>query len=205
MRLDAASVQAVLFDLDGVLIDSYEVWFRVMNAAALEFGRPPISREAFHGTWGQGVEADVERFFPGVRVEALVRYYDEHFPDHLAHLRIDSDAAPVFTALEAAGLRTGVITNTPTPLARELVARVGIEPGAVVGGTDVARAKPAPDMVEHACELLGVAPAAALVVGDSRYDREAAAAARLPFVGLRTHGDRRIERLRDLPLLLGCS
>ena len=68
----------------------------------------------------------------------------------------------------------------------------------MVGGTDVARGKPAPDMVLEACRRLRVAPAEALVVGDSRYDRDAAAAAKVRFVGLRIAGDRRIERLGGL-------
>ena len=67
----------------------------------------------------------------------------------------------------------------------------------MVGGTDVPNGKPAPDMVLEACCRLGVEPARAVVVGDSRYDREAAAAARVRFVGLRLDGGRRIERLSE--------
>ena len=62
--MGAPSVRAVLFDLDGVLIDSWEVWFRVLNAAAAEWGYAAISRETFAGAWGQGLAADQERFFP---------------------------------------------------------------------------------------------------------------------------------------------
>ena len=73
----------------------------------------------------------------------------------------------------------------------------------LVGGTDVPRAKPAPDLVLRACERLGVAPGEAILVGDTRFDREAAAAAGVRFVGLRLEGDVKLERLSDVRLLLG--
>ena len=83
---DRACLRAVLFDLDGVLVHSYEVWFQVMNDVARALGAAPISRAAFAESWGQGVVADVERFFPMVTVQELVHLYDEAFPTRLDHL-----------------------------------------------------------------------------------------------------------------------
>jgi HAD superfamily hydrolase (TIGR01509 family) len=182
--MNCRAVGAVLFDLDGVLIDSYQVWFHLMNAAARALGYPPIAPADFHACWGQGVAADRERFFPRHDVADLEAYYEAHFRKHLEHLKVSPEVPEVFAALEARGLASAVITNTPTPLARDLVARAGARPAVVVGGSDVVRAKPAPDMVLRACALLAVAPARALVVGDSRYDREAARAAGARFAGL---------------------
>jgi phosphoglycolate phosphatase-like HAD superfamily hydrolase len=45
----------VLFDLDGVLIQSHEVWFALLNAAAREQDAPEVTRELFEATWGQGI------------------------------------------------------------------------------------------------------------------------------------------------------
>ena len=179
---------AVLFDLDGVLIDSYEVWFRVMNAAARELGYGAIERAAFHAVWGQGLEADQERFFPRHAIAEVGAAYDAHFPAHLAHLHVNGDVPAVFDGLAERGIPSAVVTNTPGALARELVARTGVVPDAVVGGDEVPQAKPAPDMVLRACALLGVAPVRALVVGDSRFDREAARAAGARFAGLGIEG-----------------
>ncbi len=60
---ESVDLRAVLFDLDGVLVDSYRVWFHLLNGAAKELGYPPISPEVFQSCWGQGIEADVEKFF----------------------------------------------------------------------------------------------------------------------------------------------
>ncbi len=181
-----------------MLIDSYEVWFQLLNHGARAFGAAPVLREVFAACWGQGIEKDVELFFPDRSIPEVEAFYHAHFMDHATHLRVDPDARVVIAALRAAGLTQALISNTPGPLARQILASAGLELDAVVGGSDVPRGKPAPDMVLEACRRLRVAPAEALVVGDSRYDRDAAAAAKVRFVGLRIDGDRRIERLAEL-------
>jgi phosphoglycolate phosphatase/AHBA synthesis associated protein len=189
---------AVLFDLDGVLIDSYEVWFHLMNAAARDLGYDAISREGFHRGWGQGLQADREAYFPRHELGEVAAYYERHFADHLAHLRVSPHVERVFAGLAARSLPSAVITNTPTALARDLVARAGARPREVVGGDAVPRPKPAPDMVLRACALLDVAPERALVVGDSRFDRDAARAAGARFAGLGIPGDPSLDALDEL-------
>jgi HAD superfamily hydrolase (TIGR01509 family) len=185
-----------------VLVDSYEVWFHVLNHGTREFGTPPVTRDVFAAGWGQGIERDVERFFPERSVAEVEDFYHANFMSHAAHMRIDPDAGRVIARLRSAGLGQALITNTPGPLAKEILRHARLELDAVVGGTDVPAGKPAPDMVLEACRRLGVTPRAAVVVGDSRYDRDAAAAAAVCFVGLRIDGDARIERLSELPDLL---
>jgi phosphoglycolate phosphatase/AHBA synthesis associated protein len=190
--------RAVLFDLDGVLIDSYHVWFAVLNAVATDFGYPAVDAEAFRAGWGQGIQADALRFFPRHTVAELERLYDERFERHLEQLVVAEEVPAVFAALRRRGTGTAVITNTPGPLAHTLVARAGATPDVVVGGTDVPRAKPAPDMVLHACARLGVRPAEAWVVGDSPFDRDAALAAGARFAGLGIEGELTLARLGEL-------
>lgn len=197
-RLPQLAVRAVLWDLDGVLIDSYEVWFHLLNETSRVFGGVAISREVMRDGWGQGIAADVERFFPHKTVAETEAYYNAHFMEHARHLRVDPDACAVTAELRRRGFRQTVITNTPSPLAREILAASALALDDVVGGTDVPNAKPAPDMVVEACRRLGVSASEAIVVGDSRYDSEAARGAGVFFVGLRIAGDLRVERVADL-------
>jgi phosphoglycolate phosphatase len=195
--------RAVLFDLDGVLIDSFEVWFHLLQAIAEEFAYPPISREIFQGGWGQGIAADVERFFPRHTVPELEVLYADRFPAHLRHLQVAEGVPALFSALRCRGIGSGVITNTPADVARSLVERAAATPDVLVGGTDVANAKPAPDMVLLACERLGARAGESWVVGDTAFDREAAQRAGARFVGLGTPGEVTLSRLADLLPLLG--
>lgn len=201
----------MLFDLDGVLVDSYEVWFHVVRAAALHFGAPEVTRASFAPGWGQGIASDLERWYPGRSLDEVEHYYTAHFLDHAAHLRVDPDAEPVLSALREAGLPTALVTNTPGPLARAIVERAGLGLDAIVGGTDVPNAKPAPDVVLAAAARLGVAPAESVMVGDTEFDRAAARAAGARFVGLGIAGDevmgaagtlRALRELLELPGLL---
>lgn len=195
--------RALLFDLDGVLIDSYDVWLRLMNAVAQELGYPEISAEEFAGIWGQGTEADVARFYTRHTSAQVQRRYDALFPRFAPHLRVEEGVGDVFAGLAARGIPSAVVTNTPNPTAAALVELAGARPDLVVGGTDVPRAKPAPDMVLLACERLGVEARNAWLVGDSRFDAEAARAAGAGFVGFRRDGDLRVDDLRELAGWLG--
>jgi len=195
--------RAILFDLDGVLIDSYEVWRHLVSATAVAFGYAPIPREVFHQTWGQGIRADIERFFPSATLEAVEAFYDAHFLDHLEHLTIFPEGKTVLQRVHEAGLATAIVTNTPRPLAEMLVRRAGLTPDTLVGGTDVPQGKPAPDMVLLACRQLRVTPDEALMVGDTVYDRDAARTAGVRFAGLGIPGDDTLERLEDLMELIG--
>ena len=196
-------MRAVLFDLDGVLVESYAVWRALLNTFARERGYPAISDEAMSAAWGQGVDADARMFFAGTSVEELADFYNRRFADHVEGLSVMPGAASVVARVREAGLATAVVTNTPAPLATAMLRQAEVEPDVLVGGTDVPRPKPAPDGVLRACELLGVAVGAAAMVGDSHFDRQAAGAAGALFVGFRCAGDRRIDALSQLPAALG--
>ncbi len=196
-------VRAVLFDMDGVLVDSFEAWLCLMNATALHFGYPPVGREQFRAVYGQPTEEDVRMFFPRHTVTEVEAFYDAHFTDYTQHIEANPDAAGVLAALRRMGVGVGVVTNTPSPLARRVLEGLDLAPDELVGGSDVPAAKPAPDMVLRACGLLGVAPAEALMVGDSTYDRQAAGAAGVRFAGLGIDGDVRLQRLGAVIALMG--
>jgi len=200
----SAMLDAVLFDLDGVLIDSRDAWYHLLCAAAREFGHPQLPRGEFAVSFGQGVEADGAQFFPGTSTQALLDYFDAHFLDHACHVLVNPDAGPLLDALGDRGIRRAVVTNTATALARATIRRAALEPDEIVGTSD-APEKPDPGMLLLACERLGVKPERALMVGDSRFDREAAAAAGIRFVGYGIDGDVRIETLPELIQLLESS
>jgi HAD superfamily hydrolase (TIGR01509 family) len=187
--------RAVLFDMDGVLIDSYEAWYLLMNDAARHLGYPAISREMFQKVWGQGPDLDVELFFTRHTVKQVESYYNLHFRDYTDRVRKNDHASTAFALLRDAGLGIGVITNTPTPIARDVLAYAGLEPDVLVGGTDVPQGKPAPDMVFKALARLDVPAENAVLIGDSDFDRGAASAAGIQYIHYNIETGERLDRV----------
>ena len=195
-------LRAVLFDMDGVLVQSYHAWFALMNALARELGCAPITKEAFHPTWGQGPEADAASFFGGCPVSRVQAWYDARLEDYAGEVRVDPDGPPLFARLKAAGLAVAVVTNTTGRAARAMLTRAGLCPDELVGADAVPRAKPAPDMVLEACRRLGVEPAQAVMIGDSDFDLQAAMGAEVDFIPYR-RGEGSLTELAQLPARLG--
>ena len=193
--------RAILFDMDGVLVRSWEAWFRVVEDAGRLFRGSPVTREEFAPTFGQGTAADVRVFKLNCTTAELDRFYFDNFKKHLGQMWINPDAKPVLEALKARGIRRGVVTNTVRALTEEVLKAAGVRDlfDSLSCADMVARAKPAPDLVLHGLSQLQLAPSDAWFVGDSKYDREAGKAAGVHFIGLDLDGgDRRIGSLRDL-------
>jgi len=188
---------AVLFDMDGVLVNSEEVWFRVVDSAGRKFRGSPVTREEFAPTFGQGTVADIEVFKLDCTPRQLDRFYEEEFVRHLDAVWVHPRARHTLQVLVQRHIRRGLITNTVSLLARAVLSRAGLlDVLEVIGTADlVPRAKPAPDLLQYVARELGTAPRDTWVVGDSRYDAEAAKAAGMYFVGVRREGDVRIDDL----------
>ena len=193
-------LRAVLFDLDGVLVNSYEAWFKLVNLAARHFCKLDVSAERFQKSWGQGLDADQRDFFPGCDAQQVERFYEDHLLDFDACMQVDGEAVSTLRQLRDAGIPRGIVTNTPIFLARDILAWAGL-----IGLVDVTSGavasvapKPAPDLIVRACRELQVEPRAVLVVGDSRFDAQAARAAQAHFVGFRTGEPRSISKLSDV-------
>jgi HAD superfamily hydrolase (TIGR01509 family) len=185
--------RAILFDLDGVLIESYAVWFHLLNHTARALGYPAITPELYRESWGQSTLADRDRFFPEHSVEEVESFYQQHYFEHLEHLAVPEEVPDLFRRLREERIATAVVTNTQKSLATSIVERAGATPDVVVGGGDAPRGKPSPDSLLLAASLLNVASQEAWMVGDTAFDRDAARDAGMWFVGVRMNGDERVE------------
>ena len=192
--------RAVLFDMDGVLVKSEEVWFKVCEAAGLRFRGQALTREEFFPTFGQGTAADIPVFGFRCTVAELDAFYVTEFVRHLDAMWVNPEALPLLRRLGTRGVKLALVTNTVSPLAVQILERAQLSGlfTSLATADRVTHAKPSPELVQLACRELGIEPAEAWMVGDSRFDRQAAQAAGVFFVGLGIDADRRIERLSDL-------
>lgn len=173
-------LRGVLFDLDGTLLDTAPDMAAALNRLLSDEGLPqlPFDRIRPHVSHGalQLVrlafgEPDATRF-EELRHRFLVRYREG-----LAHrTRLFDGFGTVLTALEAAGLRWGIVTNKPGWLTVPLLEQLGLaaRSGCIVSGDTLAERKPHPLPLLHAAALLGLEPRDCVYVGDSERDVQAA-------------------------------
>jgi phosphoglycolate phosphatase len=193
-------MRAVLFDMDGVLVFSEDVWFSVYNATLAHFGHAAISREDFDAIYGNGTKADRAMYMPERTVREIDAAYARFFVDRLDAMRVNPEAAGVLGALRAAGVRTALATNTNRPLADRILSLAGLAPllDAVASADEAGAGKPDPAVVRLASARVQVPLAECVFVGDSKYDAEAARRAPVAFRGYRFGIGQRIESLEEL-------
>ena len=182
--LDPGAFEAVLFDLDGVLVDSFEVWLEVVNGAARGFGLPPVTRERVAAIFGQGIAEDARNLFPGRTPTEIRAAYQQAFPQALGRMERNPEALEVLARLAARGLAVAIVTNTQTSLVPQVLAVTDLTEAVPVwvGLEPPRREKPAPDLLFEGLARLRSPPSRALMVGDTDYDERAAEAAGTAFL-----------------------
>lgn len=198
MPLPPKPPRALLLDLDGTLVDTLGDFVAALAATLAEFGRPALTPEVVEGLIGRGSEHLLRGALlatgPAEAVAALEAPAWEHYQRHYRMLngqaaRVFPGAAELLRRAQAAGLRLACVTNKPAEFADTLLRHVGLrEPiEALVGGDTLPQKKPRPEPLWAACAALGLEPAEAWMVGDSRHDVQAARAAGCPVL-LLAHG-----------------
>lgn len=181
-------IQAVLFDLDGTLLDSEPDFTSALNILLAARERPPVSREAVRETVSDGAaallrlitdEAPDSPLFAQLRAEFLDIYEQQlarpaSFPFPGMSTMLES--------LEEQGLYWGIVTNKPCRFTHVLQKQLPLlaRSRVTVCADQVARGKPAPDSLLLASRQLGCPAAATLYVGDHPRDIQAGRAAGMP-------------------------
>lgn len=177
------SVSALLFDLDGTLLDSTRA---ICHAAAESFSRLGVRVLAHQIEEHLGAPLDelYVHFVGDGDVERSLRFVEGYIEAHDAHPERNPPPLPgvvtgLVTLSSQYGLPMAVATTKPTHRARLQIEAAGLLPRfAHVQGTDEGmRPKPEPDVIHHACRSLGVDPRTVVMVGDTARDVNAAKAA----------------------------
>jgi HAD superfamily hydrolase (TIGR01509 family) len=202
----------VIFDFDGVLVDS-EPWWERADARLVEAEGKTLDPEAKKAVIGFKQEVSIKKILAmhGIAGDSMVfmRRREKMMEEYYAgEIPLMPGARETVEHLSAGGLKLAVASSTPQRLVELSLDLHGIRRffACVVSAEEVENGKPAPDVFLLACERLGVAPADAVVVEDSSPGILAAKAAGIRAIWLRNehqpeaqaHADRVIESLAEL-------
>jgi len=184
---------ALLFDLDGTLVDSAPDLTTAVNRMLADQGGTPVQEAQVRQWIGNGARRLVARALTGDRqVDAdppgIGRAF-EHFLGHYRdclhdQTRLYPGVIEALGRLQAMGLPLGIVTNKPGAFTQPLLQAMGLADfmAVSVSGDTLPVKKPDPAPLRHAAERLGVAANHCWFVGDSRADADAAAAAGMPMI-----------------------
>ena len=187
---DPAGVRALLFDLDGTLIDSKEDIALSSNFLRALRGLAPLPHDVIGSFIGDGVEALVRKLMgPDFEAELpdLAAEFRAHYHDHcVEHTAFYPGVKSTLEALAARGYKMAVVTNKPEGISVRILELLGVGLcfGSVIGGNSCAHKKPHPEPLQEACRRLGVELKHACMIGDSRVDVEAGHNAGVPALGV---------------------
>jgi len=212
--------RAVLFDLDGTLIDSAPDLRNAVNELLALSGLGPLPLDDVRGMIGDGAKLLVERAFAAAGRPLPPAELDRQFNLMLSDIygkHLAGETVPIPGALEAVkrlrgeGRKLAVVTNKPERFTGAVLDHYGLSPfiDAFIGGNAGVEKKPAPDMLFAALKRLGVEPKDAAMVGDGPAD--ILSARRAGVFSVLLHGgygqpveaepDRFINSLEELPAI----
>ena len=174
-----SEVRALIFDLDGTLIDSKLDLALSVNATLAEMGRDPLPHEQIFSYVGQGAPALIARALGGDASEEdcahglqfFIKYYSAHKLDNTT---LYPGVRETLDALKA--MPMAVLTNKPVRVSRSIIQELGVGDRfrLVYGGNSFERKKPDPMGIDSILREFGAAPSQAMVVGDSDIDVQTA-------------------------------
>jgi len=180
-----SELKAIIFDLDGTLVDSARDLQDATNVLLAEEGLRPISLDETKSMIGDGAAKLVERAISATggdvtRLPAFVaRFLTIYQANASRHTEAYPGVADTLASLRRLGLPLAIVTNKPYAATLDILEALGLRGyfDAVIGGDTLPERKPHPAPILMALKELGVAPEAALMVGDNYHDVQAARAA----------------------------
>jgi HAD superfamily hydrolase (TIGR01509 family) len=170
--VSAARVAAVLFDMDGLLVDSEPVWYDVESAVVARLGgvwTPADQAACLGGTMAASSRYIIERTGTSVSADELSEeMVDEMVVRFRRDLPLHDGALPLLDALAERGVPVGLVSSSYRRLVDAALEQLGTDRFDVtVAGDEVTHGKPDPEPYRTACERLGVDPTRTVVLEDA--------------------------------------
>ena len=193
-------VKAVLFDLDGTLVDSFEAWFHTFNDGLKHFSLRTLSRIEFAKDFGAPIENDIKKHFIGKTIEEVKNMHNSNFMKWKNYVKLNQQSKTILKNLKRREIKLGLISNSTKFIINAILKHYKIKNyfEVIITLDDVKRRKPAPDMILKACKMLKVKPENTILVGDTKNDMIAGRRAGCITVGYKINGDYEISKLNEV-------
>ena len=189
----------ILFDLDGVLIDTSRIWTELHQKTAEELGlRVPPYKE-ISDLWGESWDYIIKTLWPDADPEKFKKTLREIKRREKILLPPIKGVENVLKKLKRMGYKLGMVSGCPRMYVIKDTKEAGIDPKffeVIVSAEDTKNHKPHPEPILHACKLLKVKPENVIYVGDSIFDYKSAKNAKVEFVAVLT-GDVKEKEFRE--------
>ena len=229
IRTRLSTAHGILFDLDGTLVESAEIWYRLISGASKHFGYDEVSYDEWKSTFGQSMEKNVEMWMVGLDQRRFNEYCDEHYADHLEHLHILDGSIDLLQLVNRkyGKQHVAIVTNCPRKITEIILAHLSLNQyfshvvcaGDSIPSTTTSpllstannssvyyalQPKPATDILVQGAHQLGVAASDCVFAGDSKYDIVSGKAAGCVTVGVGiVTGDVFVKDTREAVTLFG--
>ncbi|HET8712006.1 MAG TPA: HAD-IA family hydrolase [Spongiibacteraceae bacterium] len=184
-----SALKAVLFDLDGTLLDTAPEFYQIVSIQLQKHGAAPIAFNDFREVVSDGARGMVQKAFgidPGaVNFEPLRQEFLNLYTRHLAmHTHLFPGMAETLAFIESENLRWGVVTNKPVGFSAPLLQKLNLSTrcATLICPDHVKQRKPDPEALILACAQIGCAVGEAIYLGDHRRDIECARRAGMPSI-----------------------
>ena len=185
-----ANIQAVLFDLDGTLIDTAADFIRIIQAMCAEAGRPVVDAELIRTQVSEGARAMVHLVYPEMATDSAVflahrqAFLDRYGANICVDTELFAGMNPLLESLEAQAIPWGIVTNKPRGLSESLLAALNLTDrcAVLVCPEDVRKAKPDPEPMYLAAQQLNIPAEHIVYVGDHPRDIDAGRNAGMPTI-----------------------
>lgn len=190
LRLADGGFEAVLFDMDGTLVDTAPDMVGALQSLQRRMGVTPIPYLLGRSNVSNGALGLLKVAFPDMddagRDRLMCDFIDLYKVNPCAKSSVFSGLEELLLAFDVANRAWGVVTNKPAHLAEPIMQSLGLADrcACIVSGDTIKYRKPAPEPMLHACKIAGIRPERTIYVGDAARDIQAGQAAGMATVAV---------------------